>query len=155
MIRMPSTTIVTSPASSAAISLRLSAAAKPTNNSARSRRPMSELSQVAAIAWTTPVVAGAARPGAVHAADAAQQVEDRRVPVSSRWPAWRCVVAIAANRRARVATANCRASSTRTRCRPMPQRSPSLKEEGKCPEDTVHRQVKYLNNVVSRPAVAR
>lgn len=23
-----------------------------------------------------------------------------------------------------------------------------LKEEGKCPEDTVHRQVKYLNNIV-------
>jgi len=23
-----------------------------------------------------------------------------------------------------------------------------LKEEGKCPKDTVHRQVKYLNNIV-------
>src|SRR4051794_15116381 len=32
----------------------------------------------------------------------------------------------------------------------MPQRSPisNLKKEGKCPKDTQHRQVKYLNNVI-------
>ena len=28
-----------------------------------------------------------------------------------------------------------------------------LKEEGKCPEDTIHRQVKYLNNVVEAALV--
>ncbi len=39
-------------------------------------------------------------------------------------------------------------SSTPTRRRPTPSRFRELKTEGKCPEETLHRQIKYLNNVV-------
>ena len=38
--------------------------------------------------------------------------------------------------------------STPPGCRPAVSLFLSLKTEGKCPENTVHRQVKYLNNVV-------